>query len=480
MTAIFLLNQKKSFAIIKSPDLTKKGRTYYIIYYNYFKDTNFDFDRFKYRSKGLTIYVDAYYIADDEICPICGSNSICKNGHITKTVKHCTYHTMLFLVTCHIQRYKCKYCNFVFYEKDTFSNHKETLSKETIFIILEKLKLSNITFESVARDLHISRQNVIDVFDRYIDYNPGKLPEILSFDEKHINKRMTENVYIFIIVDFKNIQIYDIVSSRHKFVLERYFSKISPEERQKVQYITIDMWETYLDVAKRYFRNAKIAIDSFHIMETINNAMNSVRISVMQRFNLKTDNIEDNHPYYYVLKKYRYYFVSEFDHITDKRFYNRKMKIWFDKHSMRKYLLDIDFRLEKAYNLTSRYREFNKTTSYEKAEEELEILINDFYTSNLSSFFDVAKTLSTWKEYIINSFITISDALSKPSSKGEEPKPRRLSSGAIEGLNATLEKINVNGNGYSNFWRFRNRSIYVINKNIPILNTPKQRLKIDR
>src|SRR5690554_2031148 len=135
---------------------------------------------------------------------------------------------------------------------------------------------------------------------------------------------MTDNVYLFIIVDFKNIEIYDIVHSRHKYALERYFSKIPLEERQKVKYITMDMWETYLDVAKRYFRNAKIAIDSFHIIRTINNAMNAVRISVMQRFNLKTDNIEDNHPYYYLLKKFRYYFVSEFDDTTDKRFYNRK------------------------------------------------------------------------------------------------------------------------------------------------------------
>ena len=384
---------------------------------------------------------------------------------------------MLFIVTCHIQRYKCKTCNCIFYEKDTFSNPKETLSKESIFILLEKLKFANVTFESVARDLHISRQNVIDVFDRYIDYTPGALPEILSFDEKHINKNMTDNVYLFIIVDFKNIEIYDIVSSRHKYVLERYFSKIKLEERQKVKYITMDMWEPYLDVAKRYFRNAKIAIDSFHIMETINKAMNTVRISVMQKFNQKTDNIEDNHPYYYVLKKYRYYFVSEFDDITDKRFYNRKMKMWFDKYSMRKYLLDIDTRLEKSYNLTSRYREFNKTASYEKALEEIEILINDFYTSDLPSFFDAAKTLSSWKEYIINSFITIPDALSKPKTKDEEPKPRRLSSGPIESLNAILEKININGNGYSNFWRFRNRAIYVVNKKVSILNTPKKKTK---
>ena len=44
----------------------------------------------------------------------------------------------------------------------------------------------------------------------------------------------------------------------------------------------MDMWETDLDVAKRFFRNAKIAIDSFHVMRNVNDAMNS-RISVMQK-----------------------------------------------------------------------------------------------------------------------------------------------------------------------------------------------------
>jgi len=382
---------------------------------------------------------------------------------------------MLFLVKCHIQRYQCKECHTVFYEKDSFSNPKETISKESILIILEKLKLANITFESVARDLHLSRQNVIDVFDRYVDYTPSELPEILSFDEKHINKSMTDNTYLFVIVDFKKIEIYDIVYSRHKHVLEKYFSMFPKEARQKVKYITMDMWEPYLDIAKRYFRSAKIAIDSFHIMETINNAMNNVRIAVMQRFNLKTEDLEDNHPYYYVLKKYRFYFVTEFDKITDKRFYNRKLGMWVDKHSLMKYMLDIDERLQKAYSLTARYREFNKTATISNCEDELEILIDDFFNSNLSVFFEVAKTLSTWKEYIINSFITIPDALSKPKRMDEYSVPRRLSSGAIEGLNAILEKINGNGNGYSNFWRFRNRCIYVINHNVTILSTPKKR-----
>lgn len=75
---------------------------------------------------------------------------------------------------------------------------------------------------------------------------------------------------------------------------------------------------------------------------------------------------------------------------------------------------------------------------------------------------------------IFNSFITIPDCITKPKKEDKKPVEKRLSSGAIEGLNAILEKINVNGNVYSNSWRFRNRSIYVINRDIPILNTPKR------
>ena len=177
-----------SFVILLSPDKNyTKGRFNYIIYLNYFKDINFDFDKFVLKVANGIIYVDAYYVPGDERCPICGHTDLYRNGKKIKVVKHCTYYTMLFIVKCHIQGYKCKLCNAIFYEKDTFSNPNETLSKESIFIILDKLKFANVTFESVARDLHISRQNVIDVFDQYIDYSPPKalptrmLPNLSKF-----------------------------------------------------------------------------------------------------------------------------------------------------------------------------------------------------------------------------------------------------------------------------------------------------------
>ena len=123
-------------------------------------------------------------------------------------------------------------------------------------------------------------------------------------------------------------------------------------------------------------------------------------------------------------------------------------------------MLDIDPKLKLAYELYSRYLEFNKTSSYDEAYKEIEILIEDFFNSDIKQFIDIAKTISHWKEYILNSFIKVEsiDCLNK----------RRLSNGPIEEINSINENINVNGNGYTNFYRFRNRVIYSINNNVPL------------
>ena len=121
-------------------------------------------------------------------------------------------------------------------------------------------------------------------------------------------------------------------------------------------------------------------------------------------------------------------------------------------------MLSIDPKLNIAYELYSRYLEFNKTSSYENAKIELEELLEDFFNSGIKQFIEVAKTISHWKEYIFNSFILVD------SEDGTHK--RRLSNGPIEGINSQIEKINVNGNGYTNFFRFRNRVIYSINKDV--------------
>ncbi|WP_369831770.1 transposase [Coprobacillus sp. AF33-1AC] len=62
----------------------------------------------------------------------------------------------------------------------------------------------------------------------------------------------------------------------------------------------------------------------------------------------------------------------------------------------------------------------------------------------------LGNTLESWKKEIINSFIKYDN--------------RKLSNGPIEGRNKYIHIILELANGYSNFKRFRNRAMYILNR----------------
>lgn len=59
--------------------------------------------------------------------------------------------------------------------------------------------------------------------------------------------------------------------------------------------------------------------------------------------------------------------------------------------------------------------------------------------------------LERWKFEIINSFLIV-DGI-------------RMFNGSMESLNGRLKRVLHDGYGYSNFYRFRNRIMFCINKN---------------
>lgn len=110
--------------------------------------------------------------------------------------------------------------------------------------------------------------------------------------------------------------------------------------------------------------------------------------------------------YYYLLKKFDYFLTKELDDISS-YVSVPKFKTKMSKHNLLKQLLNIDSRIEEAYRLTSKYREFNRTSNSANCIIEIEELINDFLSSSLESFNTIGRMLLNWKDEIINSFTII-------------------------------------------------------------------------
>ena len=397
---------------------------------------------------------------DIHVCPICGGSEVIIHDYQKKKIKHSISTNNPCFIIYKARRYKCEYCSKIFYEVNPFACKFDKLSIFTIHIVLNALKSHTKTFSDVAKDYKLSLNSVINIFDQYVDYKRNTLPKVLCFDEVYTSRKSYQK-YAFVMVDFLKSKIVEVFSSRHKYRLVQNFSAIPQSERDNVSHIIIDMWDTYLDLSKIYFKRALIVVDSFHVIQHLNNAMTNIRLKIMRKFDHRTKSLLANDIYYYMLKRFHYYFIKNYEEIYDKPLYIHKMQTSWTKDEIRKYLLMIDEDLSYAYYLKERYREFNLTAEYETCDEEFDYLIEHFVNSHLEEFRAFGKLLTRWKPYIKNSFIRING--------------RRLSNGPMEGINSRIKTIMKTANGYKNFNRLRNRIVYSINKNVPINITQKNK-----
>lgn len=392
---------------------------------------------------------------NNDCCPSCGSNELTVHDYRFKKIKHSISTASDSYIKYRARRYKCKICKNVFYEFNPFSRKGDQTSTYTILSVLNSLRSHTATFTSVGEQYNLTKQSVMKIFDDYVDCKRKKLPKVLSIDEFY-TARISSTKYACTFLDFETKEIIEVYPSRLYYDLANSMTSISDEERNNVEAIVIDMWESYRNIAKLYFKKAIIAVDSFHVVKHLNDAMIKIRLKVMNKYNKKTNKLESNDMYYYMLKKFHYFFVKNYEDIYDGHIKLQKLKTKWKKDEILKYLLSIDEDLEYAYRLKERYREFNLTAEFDTCEIELIGLINEFLDSHLEEYRYFGRMLNTWKDEIINSFKRFNG--------------RRLSNGAIEGVNSRIKTIIKSANGYSNFARLRNRIMYSINKNEPIIN----------
>lgn len=146
----------------------------------------------------------------------------------------------------------------------------------------------------------------------------------------------------------------------------------------------------------------------------------------MNKFNKRTNNLVSNDMYYYMLKKFHYFFVKNFEDIYSGDIKIHKIHAKWKKGEILKYLLSIDEDLKYAYRFKERYREFNLTADYDTCLSEFEKLIYEFNNTHPEEFKEFGGLLINWKTEIINSLIRIDS--------------RRLSNSAIEGVTQELNR----------------------------------------
>ena len=282
-------------ALISDSDLLK--------FFNLERENVKDFS-ITHRKDGM--YVNITLNKDWVQCPVCGHTTSRVKDYTDKKITHSVMTTTNCYIIYHARRYQCPHCKKTFYENNPFT-FGGRLSVATVFNVLRDLKSPNATFTDVARRYGISATSVINIFDRHVHISRRQLPECLALDEVYAFKSHDSN-YVCVIVDYLDKKIVDVLPSRRKYDLLNYFMLIPQEERNKVKYVSFDMWETYRIITKHVFPNAVCITDHFHVIQELNRRVDRVRIRVQNRFRKTINTLkpkENNKTWYYVKKKYQ-------------------------------------------------------------------------------------------------------------------------------------------------------------------------------
>ena len=123
---------------------------------------------------------------------------------------------------------------------------------------------------------HLSRTHAISAstverwYQDYVAYRVKELsgrsvPIVLGIDEHFFTRKKG---YATTLVDLRNHKVFDVVLGRDESSLGAYLKRLPGRER--VQVVVMDLSETYRRIVQKYFPNAKIVADRFHVVRWVN------------------------------------------------------------------------------------------------------------------------------------------------------------------------------------------------------------------
>jgi len=392
-------------------------------------------------------------------CPHCGlvSNPTIRSS-VTQKINHSSANENNIIIKLKRRVYQCE-CGKTFREENPFTSSKRKTTLQKDFKILTVLKDINKSFTDVAKEFNLSTKTVINIFDAKVDVKRQSFTQVLCVDEIY-SKHCGYHKFCFITFSPQLDKILDVLPSRNKEDLLGYFGNIPLEERKRVKYFSMDLYDTYRQVAKQCFPNALICADHFHVIKNLNEFFNSARIRIMKKYeHLKNQ----NDSWYWLYKKYWRKLLKAPEKLGHKKFKVSKSGMYLTEHEIVDYMLSIDKDLKSGYELLNEYRAFNSAATIDNAKEWLDELIIKFHNSPLEEFYKAYKLLKNWRQEIINSFNRVNGFI--------------ISNGGMERANRDIKTIIRHSFGFTNFERFRNRVMYCKNKDATILAYRKSKKK---
>jgi transposase len=211
--------------------------------------------------------IDVYYKRIPR-CAHCAGKRVRKKSSFHRTVKHESVGYRLIYLRFKAYKLYChdcrRYGNQRFPGIPKYQRATDRLKAE---IFYEHTR--GVSQQDLAKQFKLGKATVERWYHRYYQRENKEIsnqscPTVLGIDEHFFTRKQG---YATTLCDLRKHRIFDIVKGRSEHDLSDYLTKLANKEKVKV--VCMDLSSTYRAIVKKYFPNAKIVADRFHVIRLL-------------------------------------------------------------------------------------------------------------------------------------------------------------------------------------------------------------------
>ena len=96
----------------------------------------------------------------------------------------------------------------------------------------------------------------------------------LGMDEKSFGRGQS---YVTLLTDLERSRVLDVVEDRTTEAAERVWQTLTPQQKEAVEAVAVDMWEPFIQAIQKEVPDADIVHDKFHVSKYLGEAVDKVR-----------------------------------------------------------------------------------------------------------------------------------------------------------------------------------------------------------
>jgi transposase len=225
-----------------------------------------------------TLGVEAEKESDLEVCPRCATPSKSVYDHRSVAVRDSPLRDLAVRLVVRKRRFSCRPCGRPFTEpvpgilpgyRSTERYRRSLLWACENFSDLTQVRRayrcsSGYLYKALYTQLELQRRKRLYPW-----------PAVVGLDEHFFRRRRGFRSFVTMVVDYPNRRLFELVEGRSIGELEAHLADISG--RDNVRFVVADLCDPYKSFAQRFFPNARVVADKFHVLRLLTPHINRRR-----------------------------------------------------------------------------------------------------------------------------------------------------------------------------------------------------------